>query len=224
MKKSIKKGSVALAIVMLNSVLIPVNSFAMSYDSVINKEIANELSPNDLVNKDSYSSEDFYNQLKDLGFTNEEMLDLYQKEADKLGIELKLPEKLYEFSNINSVKPVLNSRYTALREFPSNPRKKQSYTAVCTVDFNEICKYLGYSGATGAVWIVGHCTKQQVAKAIIATNGFMWVTAATALAGAVFTALAQSHNGFKAKVTWHYTENNDGYLDWVQGVTTFSWY
>ncbi len=57
-----------------------------------------------------YSSDKYYNELKSIGFTEQEMLDLYKQESSRLGIEITLPKKLEEEVNVEKVVPILAYR------------------------------------------------------------------------------------------------------------------
>ena len=47
---------------------------------------------NRFLNENSYKSNELYNTLVDVGFSDEEIIELYQREADNSGIDFKLPE------------------------------------------------------------------------------------------------------------------------------------
>lgn len=87
--------------------------------------------------EDSFSSDYYYDELVELGFTENEMYDLYLRECEKLGTPLKLPNKLCESIKKNYAYPMKISKTRNLYKnyirsnsrsgFPSNPQVGKNY-------------------------------------------------------------------------------------------------
>lgn len=204
-----RKISILLTLTMF--LLSATSSFATSHSTEIS------LYENDYKAFDSmaYSNETIYNQLVDIGFTDVEMLGLYQKESNEIGIELKLPEKLIEATGIEYVSPEeVNISYSnnIVSYANTGDVRYRSYD----INFDRIARSLGWTGGgTGAAFIIAHVSKNEFAKAIVSSVGLGWVSAIVSVAGVIFSELARYNEGVTITTTSRYAyDEYEGFGKW----------
>lgn len=93
----------------------------------------------------SYDSMQLYVALKEIGFTDEEMFELYQREADRTGVDVRLPDAL----------AIAMGKAYAYTTFPgrimsySEPQDGDEKFSTYKIDFGEFAKYCGWGGDVG---------------------------------------------------------------------------
>ena len=90
----------------------------------------------------AYDSKQVYDALKEIGFTDEEMFELYQREADESGVDVRLPDALAI---------AMGAEY-AYTTFPgkimpySEPQDGDEKFTVYEIDFGDIARACGWTG------------------------------------------------------------------------------
>lgn len=200
-KKYQKFGGLVLAILM--AVAMPVQTLAAS--NRINYEVC---VAGTMIPVEEYDSEWMYNTLSEIGFTDDEMFELYQKEADKTGVNIHLPDRLanaigvdYAYTHFNRVVP-----------YASTPQDGDVRYDSYDVNFEAIAKICGWTGKGLAVsFIVGQVTKDAFIKAVIGSTGLGWVGAATTLIGGLFDWLMDHTDSTGCTITVKYAYQYDPY-------------
>lgn len=93
------------------------NIFTLSSTSVMAKSEKDDknISVEDYrVNNISINSNQALKLFEDLGYSDNEIVELYQNDSNSLQVTIKLPEKLFKRTGIKCVKP----ETTMLRSFP----------------------------------------------------------------------------------------------------------
>ena len=210
------------AIIIANLTLIStISPLYYSYANEINTDFSVDSEINSIGTFLDYSSDKYYNELKAIGFTEQEMLDLYKQESSRLGIEITLPKKLEEEVNVEKVVPILAYRS------PNNimPRSLNSTGEYVTKDFSvdmiSIARAIGYpSGMAGVTdFLLKHSAKE-LAKGIVKTVGLGSVGVALGLASWVLQELS-AFTGINPTLhftqTLYYGEDNHGGVSWTPG-------
>lgn len=173
------------------------NIITITYANNSNRE------ENRFLNENSYKSNEMYYTLVDVGFSDEEIVELYQKEADKFGINFKLPEALKEKTKIDKV-ITTNKNPQALMLRTNNGDKRHR---TISINFNDVARYCGWSGkGSSALFVINQVTKSQFTKALISSAGLGWTVAISDLAGLIFSKLAKDHSGvdlYLTEVYWY---------------------
>lgn len=172
------------------------------------------------ISSESYDSDWMYNQLKELGFTNDEMLELYQREANQTGIDIHLPSRLAEATGVEYVYSFSDGRVNSYAATPSDGAVKED---IYNINFNTIARACGWTGAgTGTAFIIAQVTKQQFIKALVSSVGLGWVSAIVTIGGLIFSELAQHNSGCTiiVKSTYQYDEY-EGFGKWYMVDITY---
>ncbi|WP_129595757.1 hypothetical protein [Anaerophilus nitritogenes] len=213
MSKFKKITSVMLAIVMICLPIMTTTGFAMNNVH------------NAFLNKDTYSSNELYKGLRDIGFSDAEIMNLYQKEADQTGQAFKVPKALAKKTNISSVSPKSRSMMAKTSGFPSNPREGDVHSESYKINFNSIARTLGWTGGgTGVAYLVANCSKQAVARAIISSTSLGIFSAALSVAGLIFSEASRYHEGMTVTIKYHYIYSNNMILEWVPGPMSYKFW
>ncbi|MDO5027870.1 MAG: hypothetical protein Q4E36_01275 [Bacillota bacterium] len=168
-----------------------------------------------------YSYDSYYEKLKEFDFTIEEMIALYQKEANQMGIDLKLPEKLAEASGITQVfhmKEFTNTNKENNRIFTTYSYDGQIRYLTYTFDFDELARYFGWIGGISAVaFIKNRVSEDALAKYIVTNMGLGTLFAVVNIASLILSGLSASDilHGFKiyTKQRYQYDEY-EGFGKW----------
>ena len=156
---------------------------------------------NSFLNENSYKSNELYNTLVDVGFSDEEIIELYQREADKTGIDFKLPEVLQNKVHITKVVSQNKSAKTIMLYANNGDTRHRTIS----VNFNDVARYCGWpGGGTSAAFIIGNVTKSEFIKAVIANAGLQWVAAVTTVVGIAFGYISKYHEGIDLYLTETY--------------------
>lgn len=169
-----------------------------------------------IISEETYSSDEVYLELQNIGFTDDEILDLYQKESNKTKQDLKLPNLLYEITG----KSYVYSKSTGIElfAFPKKPRIGEWHTEHYNINFNTVARKMGWAGGgTGIAYILAKGSKTALAKAIVSSSGLGSFSSAVSIASVIFGEASRYHNGTTVSVEYLYTYNNDYYLTWVVG-------
>ncbi|WP_273497466.1 hypothetical protein [Peptoniphilus rhinitidis] len=167
---------------------------------------------NRFLNENSYKSNELYNTLVDVGFSDEEIIELYQREADKTGISFNLPENLKEKLNVTKViTNNTNPQMMLLRSYDGEIRHR-----TISINFDKIARYCGWSGhGSSALFIINEVTKSQFTKALITSSGLGWAVAIVDVAGIIFSSLAKDHTGVDLYLTERYQyDEYEGFGKW----------
>lgn len=177
MSKSKKVISVILAFVVMCLPIMNSSVFAMNTVQ------------SSFLNEDTYSSDELYKGLIDIGFSDEEIMFLYQRESNQTGISFKLPKALTVKTKVSYVFPESGSSIIIKpSKFPSNPREGDVHEESIDINFDSIARALGWTGGgTGLAYILAHGSKRAVAKAIVASTGLGVFSAALSIAGLIFS-------------------------------------
>lgn len=158
---------------------------------------------------------------EELGYSDKEIIELYQNDANALRVSIKLPYNLYKRTGINVVIPQNNMM---LGRFPSNPTPGQIYNYYYDVDFVTAFRHAGLIGygVGGVASVIANYSPSVVIKAIAAAIG----------AGAFAVILAQKiyynskmdkgYSGVRGGATYKWTWNNDMIYDWIYLINS-SW-
>lgn len=216
--------AISIASVIISNSIMTAQAFASEAKKIEPLEVEyNYNYTSSYLNENTYSKDEIFEKLSEIGFTPVEMKELYQKEANNFGISFRLPEKLSKEIGIDEVMPQNNK--LMLQGFPSNPSIGDVYVNSTDINFDKIARILGWTGGgTAIAWIAGNCTKNAVAKSILTGTGLGWVAAAASIAGLLFSEAARHHTGVTVKIKYHYIYNNDGILDWVMGPMSHDWW
>lgn len=157
------------------------------------------------ISNHPYDSETLYNQLVEIGFTDDEMLELYQREADKTGVDIHLPDKLAESAGVEYVYSCSRGERALLTTPQSGDVKYDYYT----INFDTIARACGWTGGgTAVAFIISQVTKNAFIKAVVASVGLGWVSAIASIAGVIFGELSREHTGciITVKSVYQYDE------------------
>lgn len=184
-----KIGSFLLAFVMILS--MSANAFAESTAIQKSQTIHVNL---DGTSVPSYDSKQVYDLLKELGFTDEEMFELYQREANESGVDVRLPDAL-------AIAMGAEYAYTAspggMRPY-SEPQDGDESFAVYEIDFGELAKYCGWVGVGGsAVQFLSNLGVTAFSKAVIAQLGLVGagIAIVSSALGLIFDDLDEEYGG-----------------------------
>ncbi|BAK97996.1 hypothetical protein OBV_07980 [Oscillibacter valericigenes Sjm18-20] len=192
------KKSVSLMLVFVMILSLSVNASAVPNDTNVSME--------------PYDSETLYNQLAQIGFTNDEMLELYRREANKTGVDIHLPDKLAESAGVEYVYSCSSGEMALLAAYKEGDVRYQDYT----INFDDIARVCGWTGGgTGVAFIIAQVSKKEFIKAVVSSVGLGWVSAITSVAGVVFSELSRYNTGctFTVKSVYRYDED-EGFAKW----------
>lgn len=172
----------------------------------------NDINENKFLNENSYKSNELYFQLVEVGFSDEEIIELYQKEADSSGIDFKLPEILQSKTNISKVVSQNTSPKTMMLYANNGDVRHRTIS----INFDKIAKYCGWAGhGSSALFIVNEVTKSQFTKALITSSGLGWAVAIVDVAGIIFSSLAKDYSGVDLYLTERYQyDEYEGFGKW----------
>ena len=172
------------------------------------------------ISSEPYDSDWMYNRLEELGFTSNEILELYQREANQIGIDIHLPEKLAEVVGLDYVHSISNDSAEYYATSPENGDVKYD---TCTINFDTIARACGWTGGgTGAAYIIAEVTKDAFLKALVKSAGLGWVSAISSVGGVIFSELARHHTGctITTKSIYQYDEY-EGFGKWYMVDITY---
>ena len=173
-----KVGSLVLAFVLVFS--MSANAFAASAANQTSQRFQVDV---DEIEIHSYDSDWMYDTLREIGFTDEEMFELYQREADESGVDIRLPSALAIAMGTEYAYTAFPGKIVLYAEPQDGDVKYDSFD----IDFEAIAKACGWVGKGSAVaFIVSQVTKDAFIKAIVNSTGLGWVSAITTLAGGLF--------------------------------------
>lgn len=172
----------------------------------------NDINENKFLNENSYKSNELYFQLVEVGFSDEEIIELYQKEADSSGIDFKLPEILQSKTNIIKVVSQNTSPKTMMLYANNGDVRHRTIS----INFDKIAKYCGWAGhGSSALFIMNEVTKSQFTKALITSSGLGWAVAIVDVAGIIFSSLAKDYSGVDLYLTERYQyDEYEGFGKW----------
>lgn len=172
----------------------------------------NDINENKFLNENSYKSNELYFQLVEVGFSDEEIIELYQREADNSGIDFKLPEILQNKTNISKVV----SQNTGLKTMMLYANNGDVRHRTISINFDKIARYCGWAGnGSSALFIINQVTKDQFTKALIASSGLGWAFIMVKVAETIFSSLAKSHTGVDLYITERYQyDEYEGFGKW----------
>lgn len=204
-----KLVSFVLAITMMFS--LSAKAIAISSESVIDV-------PSYSVTDIPYDSDQMYNELKKLGFTDSEMLELYEREADKTGVTIRLPRKLADAVKMEYIEPQAGSVITYAEPTDGDVRYN-----TYKVSFNDIARACGWTGGgTGVAFIIAQVSQQAFLKALVASVGLGWVSAIVSVGGVIFSELALVHSGCTITTKSMYTyDQYEGFGKWYLVDATY---
>lgn len=157
------------------------------------------------------SNNEYYHYLQSFKLSDSEILELYQRDANRFETKILLPEELANKIGQTIVTPQFQWR------FPSHPRVGDKYRDEYNINFKEALERAGiYVGATADFsGLVATISPDVAIRAI----------AASILAGAIAFKYAQQiyykykssgfkYTGVRGVIVWEYRINNDWALDW----------
>lgn len=161
-----------------------------------------------------YSDDAYYKQLKEIEFTSEEILELYQNEANKTQVNLKLPEELAK--EVNETHVYFDENYADIK---TNSAIIETYAYYdgeirnSSYSFNiaQIARYFGWTGAgTATAFLINNVTKTKFTQYIVSSVGLGTLFAIVSIAGVIFGEIANRYgDGFTT-----YTEEMYQYDTW----------
>lgn len=172
----------------------------------------NDINENKFLNENSYKSNELYFQLVEVGFSDEEIIELYQREADNTGIDFKLPEILQKKTNISKVISQ-NTSPKAMMLYANNGDVRHR---TISINFDKIARYCGWAGyGSSTLFLINQVTKDQFTKALLASSGLGWVAAMIDVAGFIFSDLAADYEGVDLYITERYQyDEYEGFGKW----------
>ena len=122
-----------------------------------------------------YSDDSYYNKFKDIGFSDEEILELYENEANRLGISLKLPDNLSRKYNIESVDLETYNRHSSISFYSTTTEKPVNHSI--TINFADLAYELGLPGGVAATEYLTRkgiegAVKKSIVRKIVSSAGF----------------------------------------------------
>ena len=145
---------------------------------------------------------------REIGFTDEEMFELYQREADESGVDIRLPSALAIAMGTEYAYTAFPGKIVLYAEPQDGDVKYDSFD----IDFEAIAKACGWVGKGSAVaFIVSQVTKDAFIKAIVNSTGLGWVSAITTLAGGLFDWLMTHTDSTGCTITVKYVYQYDPY-------------
>lgn len=172
----------------------------------------NDINENKFLNENSYKSNELYFQLVEVGFSDEEIIELYQREADNSGIDFKLPEILQNKTNISKVVSQNTSPKTMMLYANNGDVRHRTIS----INFDKIARYCGWAGhGPSALFIINQVTKAQFTKALIASSGLGWAFIMVDVAETIFSLLAKYHTGVDLYISERYQyDEYEGFGKW----------
>ncbi len=162
---------------------------------------------------ESITNDKVLRKLEEYGLADKEIVSMYQEDANRFGVKIKLPERLSARVGIQELQPLIVTRSS---QFPSNPREGDRYTIMYDVNYHNAFNRAGlFTGGVGTV-----------AAALVAyAPGTIIAAIASAIGpGVALFLLAESiyyylrsnqHNGVRGTRTYVYGRNNDGLMEWI---------
>lgn len=211
--------------IFLSFVLLFTNFFGMETFAVSNSLETQINNPN----FNSYSSNIFYDKLQEIGFNDEEILELYQNESDRIGLDLKLPSELSENLGITFVETKNPNRYSAMYLLRGTTTDSKSYSV--SLDFAEISRNLGWVGGVSAVTFITEQAGKKAFAKVFAQEAIKklgiaiaWVGAIASISGVIFGEMSRHNNG----VTVNFTlvtacDDYDGCKDILTDTSHYFW-
>lgn len=164
----------------------------------------------------SISSDRIVLELEKIGFTKNEMYDLYKMEANRLRSSIKLPDLLkadfgeYVFPSILA------------RGLPTNPTPGTYYDAPFDINFRSLAEDLMALGCVGSLSnipaLISSAPKSLLTKAVIKYLGIGAI--ATAGIGGILFLIDKyvvDSAGIRGYQTWYYGDDNQGGISWTPG-------
>lgn len=173
------------------------------------------------ISNTSINSNQTLKIFEELGYSDNEIIELYQNDANSFQKTIKLPERLSRRTGINFVEP---KGIIALRSFPSHPRVGQTYVHKYDVNFDDAFRragLIGY-GVTGAASVVANYSPSVVIKAIAAAIGSG--AFAVTLAHQIYYnhKIEQGYTGVRGGAKYKWTLSDDLIYDWIY-IAGSSW-
>lgn len=171
-------------------------SYASSLQPAVNIDNNNEIkSANNIITESTYADDALYLKLRDLGFTEMEILDLYQKESNRYGMPFSLPSLLAKQVDQTKVFPSkvdhFSNDFQLLREKDGDVRHFS-----VNVNFRQVANYLGYTGTgLSVIEFIKAKGVNAFTKGLISSAGLSFVSILVAIAGQIFGALSNSMTG-----------------------------
>lgn len=192
------------------------NIFSLSSTSVMAKSEKDDknISVEDYrVNNISINSNQALKLFEDLGYSDKEIVELYQNDSNSLQVTIKLPEKLFKRTGIQCVK----LETTMLRSFPSNPKPGQTYIQRYDVNYEEAFRHAGLIGygVTGISEAIAKYSPSTIIKAIAVAIGAG--AFAVTLSQQIYynNKIDQGYIGVRGGATYKWVWNNDMIYDWI---------
>ncbi len=166
-----------------------------------------------------YSDDSYYNKFKDIGFSDEEILELYENEANRLGISLKLPDNLSRKYNIESVDLETYNRHSSISFYSTTTEKPVNHSI--TINFTDLAYELGLPGGVAATEYLTRkgiegAVKKSIVRKIVSSAGFQALAAATTIAAVILGGISYFTKGVVIDYTTVYScDDYDGCKDVV---------
>lgn len=166
-----------------------------------------------------YSDDSYYNKFKDIGFSDEEILELYENEANRLGISLKLPDNLSRKYNIESVDLETYNRHSSISFYSTTTEKPVNHSI--TINFTDLAYELGLPGGVAATEYLTRkgiegAVKKSIVRKIVSSAGFQALAAATTIAAVILGEISYFTKGVVIDYTTVYScDDYDGCKDVV---------
>ena len=192
--------------------------------SYADNDISNLLLVDVPTNQYSISSDEALETLKEYGFTDDEIIYLYQTEADKLNYPIELPNELQSTYG-DAVYPISFAKGSSL---PSNPPVGSYHPIDFDINFGTLATALGASGLLGdkAIEYILKHSKNQIAKEIIKECGLAQLFVGMEIAGALIAlgSILFGYNGIRGEQEWYYGEDNHMNIGWTPGYMDYRFY
>lgn len=172
-------------------------SFASDFNYIQSSNgIGYTIQISDEVSINNMTKSDIIKELKNIGFNDYEIKDLFIRE------EL-------------SQSPKKNSRICYA--FPSNPSIGDRHTETYNITNSDLGFPLSVSGGVTGIL---HCSKSKIAKKIVQKYGLKALGWATLTAGYIISYIndKQGFSGFNVSVEYYYGEDNNMSVSWTPGI------
>ena len=201
-----------------------IQSFAASTESTGNMVIHIDLS-DDMIAVEPYDSDWMYDTLASVGFTNEEMLELYQREADETGVSIHLPDALAAAVGVDSV--FCRTNNGQLGTYASTPSDGDVRQDTYVIDFDDVADALGRVGnvADAASYIITHSTLATFTQAMIVAGGLDAVSTIITVIGLIYDTIDPAYEGVTITTTSvYYYDQYEGFGKWYLTDATYQFW
>lgn len=177
---------------------------------IFNSVVIAKVNESNVINIKDISTNEYLHYVESFNFTDEEIINLYQIDAENFGRKIKLPEELANRTGIYYVSPTFKS-------FPPNPKEGDKHRISYDVNFQRAMIEAGIisGGVALTADVIATLSPDLVIKAI-ATVARLGATG-VGIASQIYYSWKSDgfrYTGVRGEKVFEYRVTNDGYLDW----------